>query len=165
MKNVFRKILLALLILLVLFQFYPRAKNNVNGSEVQHISTIHQLPADVETVLKTSCYDCHSNNTIYPWYYNFQPVAWWLDDHIKDGKKDLNFSEFASYRLAKQYKKLEQIEELVTKDEMPLKSYTLIHTDAKLNSQQKTTISNWTKTLQAEMRAKYPADSLIRKKK
>jgi hypothetical protein len=165
MKNVFKKILLALAVLLVLFQFYPRAKNNVHGSEAQHIGTVHQLPDDVKALLKTSCYDCHSNNTVYPWYYNIQPLAWWLDDHIKDGKKDLNFSEFAGYRLAKQYKKLEEIEELVTENEMPLTSYTLVHRDAKLNDQQKLTISNWTKMLQAEMRAKYPADSLIRKKK
>ena len=165
MKKILKKIFLALAILLVLFQFYPRAKNNLNGSETQHISTVHKLPADVEALLKTSCYDCHSNNTVYPWYYNIQPVAWWLDDHIKDGKKDLNFSEFAGYRLSKQYKKLEQIDDLVNDNEMPLKSYTLIHTDAKLDDQQKLTITNWSKMLQAEMKARYPADSLVRKKK
>ena len=165
MKKILKRILLALAILLVLLQFYPRAKNNINGSEAQNIATVQQVPADVQALLKTSCYDCHSNNTFYPWYYNFQPVAWWLDDHIKDGKKDLNFSEFASYRLAKQYKKLEEIEKLVTDNEMPLKSYTLIHTDASLNDQQKLTITNWTKMKLADMRAKYPADSLVRKKK
>jgi len=165
MKKIFKKILLALAILLVLFQFYPRAKNNINGSEAHNIGTVHQVPDDVQSLLKTSCYDCHSNNTLYPWYYNIQPVAWWLDDHIKDGKKDLNFSEFAGYRLAKQFRKLEEIEELVTVNEMPLTSYTLIHTDAKLSDQQKLTITNWSKKLQAEMKARYPADSLVRKKK
>ena len=165
MKKILKKILLALAILLVLFQFYPRAKNNINGSEAQNIGTVHEVPADVQNILKTSCYDCHSNNTLYPWYYNIQPVAWWLDDHIKDGKKDLNFSEFAGYRLAKQYRKLEEIDELVTDNAMPLKSYTLIHTDAKLDDQQKLTLTNWSKQLQAEMKSRYPADSLIRKKK
>ena len=165
MKKILKKILLALAILLVLCQFYPRAKNNVKGSETKNISTVHQVPVDVQSLLKTSCYDCHSNNTVYPWYYNIQPLAWWLDDHIVEGKKELNFSDFAGYNLAKQYRKLEEIEELVAENEMPLKSYTLVHTDAKLNDQQKLIITNWSKTLQADMKAKYPADSLIRKKK
>ncbi len=165
MKKTLKRILLAIVVLLLLLQFYPRAKNNLNGSEAKHLGTVHALPAEVQSVLKSSCYDCHSNHTAYPWYYNIQPVAWWLDDHIAEGKKELNFSEFAGYSLAKQYHKLEEVEELVTDGEMPLKSYTIVHTDAKLTGEQKQAITSWAKMLQADMKAKYPADSLIRKKK
>ena len=123
------------------------------------------MPEDVKTILKASCYDCHSNNTMYPWYAEIQPVRWWLDGHINDGKRGLNFDEFLSYRIAKQYKRLEDINELVKKDEMPLESYLWIHKYAKLNDQQKLTITNWANAVRDTMKANYPPDSLVRKKK
>ncbi|HNH22632.1 MAG TPA: heme-binding domain-containing protein, partial [Ferruginibacter sp.] len=112
----------------------------------------------------TSCNDCHSNNTVYPWYAEVQPVAWWLNEHIEDGKKDLNFSEFASYRPRRQYKKLEEINELVKENEMPLNSYLWIHKDAKLSDQQKLTLANWVEATRDTLEARYPIDSLVRKK-
>lgn len=163
--KIVKKILIVLGVLFLLLQFYPRAKNNINGSEAKNINTVRTVPPDVQALIRTACYDCHSNNTVYPWYYKIQPLAWWLDDHIEVGKKELNFSEFAGYSLARQYRKLEEIEELVSENEMPLKSYTIVHTDAKLNEQQKLSITNWAKMLQDEMKATYPADSLVRKKK
>jgi hypothetical protein len=165
MKKVLKTILLVLVVLLLLAQFYPRAKDNINGPETSHLSTVHNIPADVQGLFKSSCYDCHSNNTIYPWYYNIQPLAWWLDDHVKEGKREFNFSEFAGYTLAKQYHKLEELEELVTEGEMPLKSYTLAHGDARLTDAQRLSITNWSKSVREDMKARYPADSLIRKKK
>lgn len=113
--------------------------------------------------LKVACNDCHSNNTRYPWYAEIQPVAWWLNGHIVDGKRGLNFSEFTSYRIRKQFRRLDDIDELVKKNAMPLSSYNLIHTDAKLTERQKLTIYNWTATLRDTIKANYPADSLIKK--
>jgi hypothetical protein len=165
MKKVLKIVLLVLVVILLLAQFYPRAKDNINGPETSHLSTVHNIPADVQGLFKSSCYDCHSNNTIYPWYYNIQPLAWWLDDHVKEGKREFNFSEFAGYNLAKQYHKLEELEELVTEKEMPLKSYTLAHGDARLTDAQRLSITNWSKSVREDMKARYPADSLIRKKK
>jgi hypothetical protein len=72
----------------------------------------------------------------------------------------LNFSEFASYRIGRQYKKLEEINEQVKEGEMPLSSYTLIHTDAKLNDQQKLSLATWVESVRDSIEAKYPADSL-----
>ncbi len=164
MKKILKITFFVVVALLLLLQFYPRKKNNINGPESQHLSSLHVLPPAVEGMLRSSCYDCHSNNTIYPWYYNIQPLAWWLDDHVKEGKRELNFSEFAGYNLAKQYHKLEEVEELVTEGEMPLKSYTITHGDARLNGQQKLVITNWAKKVREDMKARYPADSLIRKK-
>jgi len=162
MKKFFKRFFLFLLIVFVVIQFFRPAKNISEAISPNDISTKYTIPQDVLASLKTSCYDCHSNNTRYPWYNNIQPVAWWLAGHIKDGKKDLNFSEFTSYRIGKQYAKLEQINDLVKKEEMPLESYTWIHKDAILNQQQKLAIASWVTGLRGSMKAQYPADSLKR---
>jgi hypothetical protein len=93
-----------------------------------------------------------------------QPVAWWLNNHVVDGKKHLNFSEFAGYSLRKQYHKLEETKEMIEKNEMPLDSYLWIHKNASLSEAQKLTITNWVGAVMDTMKAKYPIDSLIRKK-
>ena len=165
MKKIIKNILLALVVLLVLVQFYPRAKKNNDLTAVNDLATVHVVPADVMGILKTSCYDCHSNNTVYPWYSNIQPGSWWLNDHIVEGKRELNFSEFATYRLARQYKKLDEIINQIKEDEMPLQSYTLIHRNAKLSKEQKLLVSSWSSALRDSMKTVYPADSLKRKPK
>ena len=162
MKKFFKRFFLFLLVIFVAIQFFRPAKNKSDGISAHDIITKYAIPQDVLASLKTSCYDCHSNNTNYPWYNNIQPVAWWLANHVEDGKKDLNFSEFTSYRISKQYIKLEQINNLVKKDEMPLESYTWIHKDAVLNQQQKLAIANWVTNLRDSIKAQYPADSLKR---
>jgi len=162
MKKFFKRLLLLLLLVFVVIQFFRPAKNRSEGISAHDITTKYAIPQDVQTTLKTSCYDCHSNNTSYPWYNNIQPVAWWMADHVNDGKKDLNFSEFTTYKIGKQYRKLEQINDLVKKDEMPIGSYTLIHRDAILNEQQKLSIANWVTSLRDSIKAQYPADSLKR---
>ena len=161
-----KKIFLALFVLLLLMQLYPRAKKNLELSKTNHdITAAHIVPDSVETVLKTSCYDCHSNNTYYPWYSNLQPVNWWLNDHIEEGKSELNFSEFAQYRIGRQYRKLEEISKQIEEDEMPLKSYTIIHRNTILSEAQKKTVTNWTNLLRDSIKNNYPADSLKRKKR
>ena len=117
---------------------------------------------ELQNILKTSCYDCHSNNTVYPWYAKVQPAALFLGNHIRDGKKELNFDEFLSYRLAKQFHK---IEEVLEKNEMPLSSYTLLHRNAILTTAQKQVIYQYADNILAQMRTQYPADSLILKKR
>ena len=164
MKKFLKRLFIVLLLAFIVIQFFRPAKNKAEGMSKNDISTLYPVPEDVQSILKTSCYDCHSNNTVYPWYAEVQPVAWWLDDHIKDGKKDLNFSEFASYRIRRQYKKLEEINELVKKNEMPLDSYLWIHKNAKLNEQQKLTVANWVTAIRDTIKANYPPDSLVRKK-
>lgn len=161
-----KKIFLALFVLLLLMQLYPRAKKNLELSKTNHdITAAHIVPDSVEAVLKTSCYDCHSNNTYYPWYSNLQPVNWWLNDHIEEGKSELNFSEFAQYRIGRQYRKLEEISKQIEEDEMPLKSYTIIHRNTILSEAQKKTVTNWTNLLRDSIKNNYPADSLKRKKR
>jgi hypothetical protein len=88
-----------------------------------------------------------------------------LGDHITEGKRELNFSEFGSYSIRRKYKKLEEINEQVKENEMPLSSYTIIHRDAKLDDHKKLLLAGWVTALRDSFKANYPADSLARKKK
>ncbi len=162
MKKNFKRLFLVLLAAFIVIQFFRPAKNISAGISANDITSKYAVPQDVQTILKTSCYDCHSNNTVYPWYSNIQPVAWWLDDHVKEGKRELNFSEFATYRIGRQYRKLEEINEEVKENKMPLESYTLVHGDAKLSEQQKLTLANWVVAVRDSIKAQYPEDSLKR---
>ncbi len=144
-------------------QFF-RPNLNVANSTVNDISKLYPVPDSVKAIIKTSCNDCHSNYTVYPWYVNIQPVGWWLTNHINDGKKHFNFSEFAAYPIYRQYDKLGDVIELIDKDEMPLSSYTFIHRDAILNAGERTLLIDWAKMLKDNMKSTYPADSLIKPK-
>jgi hypothetical protein len=97
----------------------------------------------VKTILNKACMDCHSNNTRYPWYNNIQPVAFWLANHVDEGKEELNFSEFKTYKLKRQDHKLEEVVEMIQEGEMPLSSYTITHGDAKLTESEKQLLINW----------------------
>jgi hypothetical protein len=118
----------------------------------------------VQLILQTSCYDCHSSNTKYPWYASIQPVGWWLNDHVEEGKKEINFNEFASYSPRRKFKKFNEIIEQVKEDEMPLSSYTLIHRNAKLRDEQKKELITWASAQKDSMLLHYPIDSLQKKK-
>ena len=137
---------------------------NLSNDNTNAISKKYPLPDSVETILKASCYDCHSNSTVYPWYANIEPVAGWLANHINEGKQHLNFSEFAAYKVNRQYKVINGISKSIKENEMPLSSYTLIHTYAKLSPAQSATLINWADGIAANIKANNPADSLIYKR-
>ena len=164
LKKILKRTFQILLLAFIVIQFFRPTKNKAEGISDNDISKVYPVPANVQSILKTSCYDCHSNNTVYPWYAEVQPVAWWLNDHIEHAKKDLNFSEFATYSIRRKYRKLEEVNDLVKKGEMPLDSYLWIHVDAKLSSEQKLSIANWVTALRDTIKANYPADSLVKKK-
>ena len=149
-----RKILIGLLIVLVIIQFIHPTKNQSEGISANDITKSFGVPDDVQGILKKACNDCHSNNTVYPWYSKIQPVDWWLNDHVVDGKRHLNFSEFITYPAKKQRKKLEEVIETVKEGEMPLNSYTWIHKEAILTDAEKLTLSNWADTLSKTIAAK-----------
>ncbi len=114
-------------------------------------------------LLQVSCNDCHSNKTEYPWYSNIQPVAWWLSDHVEDGKKHLNFSEFTKIPLFVQNHKFEEVIEMVEEKEMPLADYTYLglHSEANLTDEQRGKIIDWAKAQMNYLKETYPADSLV----
>ena len=159
-----KKILIFLLIALIAIQFFHPKSNKSTGDQPNSIAKVYAIPADVESILKKACNDCHSNNTRYPWYSNIQPVDWWLDNHIKDGKKEMNLDEYSNRSLRYRYNKMKQTIDLVKKGEMPLESYTWIHKDAKLTEEEKSKLTDWAGSIMASMEAKYPIDSLKRKK-
>jgi len=161
--KIFKRILLILLIAFLAIQFVRPAKNE-STDKSKHISTLYAVPADVNTILTKACNDCHTNNTIYPWYAAVQPVTWWLDDHIKEGKKHLNFDEYNTYSLRKQYHKMEEVIEQVKEKEMPLNSYTWVHRDAKLTDEERVSLTTWAQSVMDTMKAHYPIDSLVRKR-
>jgi hypothetical protein len=160
----FRKIMLLLLVALIVIQFIHPKKNKAEGAQPNYIGNVFTIPPDVQPILAKACNDCHSNNTRYPWYSKIQPVHWWLDNHIKDGKKEVNFDEYTNKSLRFQYHKMEEVIEMVKEGKMPLNSYTWIHKDAKLNSDEKNKIIAWANSVMDTMKAHYPVDSLIRKK-
>lgn len=160
-----KKILIVLLVIFVLIQFYRPARNLASQQQPNDISQVYAVPENVHTILNKACYDCHSNNTRYPWYAEIQPVRFFLDDHIDEGKRELNFHEFKTFAPRRQYIKLEGIIKQVKEDEMPLSSYTLIHTDSKLSDIEKQSLMSWAQNIRDTMKATYPADSLARKKR
>ena len=159
-----KKIMIGLLVVLVILQAF-RPTKNLSADASKDISTLYPVPQDVQAILDRSCADCHTNKTNYPWYAEIQPVAWWLNDHVTDGKKHFNLNNFGNMRLALQNHKLEECIEQVKEGEMPMESYTLIHTDAKLSENDKTLITNWAQGIMDTLKARYPADSLILKRK
>jgi len=162
MKKVLKTIGWLLLIALVLIQFFRPAKNIREGDQPNAISKKFQVSADVKIILDKACMDCHSNNTRYPWYSNIQPVAWWLNNHVIDGRKELNFDEYITRRPRFQYRRMEQMIDLVKKKEMPLDSYTWTHKDAILTEEEKTRLYDWAKSVMNALEAQYPIDSLKR---
>ncbi len=162
MRKVFKTIGWILLIALIVIQFFRPEKNIHPGDQPNAIEKKFTVPGEVKTILDKACNDCHSNNTRYPWYNNIQPVAWWLADHVKDGKGELNFDEFTTRRPRFQYRRMEQTIDLVKEEEMPLDSYTWTHKDAVLTDEEKNKIYDWAKSVMTTLESQYPIDSLKR---
>lgn len=141
--SLIKKILLVLLIVFIAIQFIQPARNKSVQVLPTDISKTVSVSENVQKILQTSCYDCHSNNTRYPWYNYVQPTAWILANHIKHGKRDLNFSDFGGYPNRKQQSKLKAIADQIKDGEMPLYSYTIIHKNARLSKEEKALIIGW----------------------
>ena len=130
-------IALVFLVVLVGIQFVPTNRNQSEVVPKSDFMLVNNVPQGVQDKLKVSCYDCHSNNTAYPWYNKIQPAAWFLEDHIKEGKDELNFNEWGELSDRRKNSKLRSIISQIEDDEMPLDSYTFIHWDAKFSELEK----------------------------
>lgn len=142
-KKIIKIVVLILFVAFVGIQFIPTTRNQSDKILETDFTETFNVPNDIQNVIKTSCYDCHSNNTNYPWYNKLQPAAWFMEGHIADGKKELNFSEFGDYSNRRQRTKLKSIISQIRDDEMPLPSYLYIHWDAKLSVQEKKRLTDW----------------------
>lgn len=148
--KILKKIGWVLLIALVIAQFFGPEKNDGDLTTVNAFLAETNPPEDVKKILETTCFDCHSDKTTYPWYNAVTPVNYWLEDHIKDGKKHLNFSVWSSYSLKKKEHKMDELHEEVEKGEMPLESYTYTHGDANLTPEQIAAVVSWGKKVQGD---------------
>jgi hypothetical protein len=160
-----KKIGWSLLIALVAIQFIRPAKNQTADPQPYAIQTAYPVPDHVSAVLKKACNDCHTNNSRYPWYASIQPVYWWLDHHIEEGKEHLNFDEYTNKRLRTQFHKMEEVIEQIKEGEMPLNSYTWTHGQARLTQSEKEMLTGWAQQVMDTMKARYPIDSLEKPKK
>jgi hypothetical protein len=138
-----KKILIVIAIALVAMQFIRPDRNIASQVSSTDISGVFIMPDSVKIILQNACFDCHSNNTRYPWYANIQPTGWWLAGHIKEAKGDLNFSEFGGYEQRKQISKLEGVAAVIEEGMMPLRSYKMMHKNARLSADEKNLVIEW----------------------
>ena len=163
MKKIIKKILIIGSVIFLLIQLYQPARNLAYEQDLTaNFTKVYTVPKNIETILRNSCYDCHSNYTNYPWYSNIQPVGFWLNHHIEEGKQHLNFSTFTKMPIAVQNHKLEEVIETVEEGEMPMPSYTYfgLHPKANLSAADKDALIAWAKAQMDTLKANYPADSL-----
>ncbi|MCK8522714.1 heme-binding domain-containing protein [Aquimarina sp. D1M17] len=141
MKGIIKKVGLVLVIALVVMQFIRPDKNESGYESVAFFEKETQPTAELQTILKDKCYDCHSNQTVYPWYSNIAPVSYWISHHVEEGKEHFNVSDWDSYSVKKKDHKLEELVEEVEEGEMPLDSYTWLH--GNLTEDEKNVLIDW----------------------
>ena len=148
------KILIVILIIIAVIQlpFFTPVKNYASEKPANDIYNHYDVPMNVMMNLNNSCYDCHSNYTKeYPWYYHIQPVSWWMNLHIKQAQKHVNFSEFANYTPEQAAHKFKEIREQMEKRDMPLHSYLWMHDEAKMTEQEYKDVAEWAQRMEKEV--------------
>ena len=143
--------LYALVGLFLLIQIYPMERPEVTDSNPNDLLKNTDTPNNIASILRSACYDCHSNESTYPWYANIAPVKWWIYDHINEGREDLNFSTWTTLSKADQAEALDDIATAVMEGEMPLKPYPVTHPKAKLSEADRQAISDWAEMLSEKL--------------
>jgi hypothetical protein len=138
-----RRILFLIIILFLILQVFQPSRNTSSDILKTDIANMYNLPDSVEVLFINRCYDCHSNNSEYPWFTNIQPIAWFVKNNIEKGKSHLNFSNFGEYDQKTIIKKLNKLSEVMRQDKMPIKTYKWYYKKASLNSTERILIANW----------------------
>lgn len=159
-----RKILIGLFIILVAMQFVRPIRNESASMSANDIEKQYVVPENVKSILSRACRDCHSNNTVYPWYSQVQPGAWFMNNHVIDGKKHFNLSEFAAYEPKKADHKLDELVEELEGHGMPLESYLWLHADAKLTETETQEVITWANGIRKEIQTTFP-EAFLKKDK
>jgi hypothetical protein len=137
MKRWIRNTLVAAAIAFVAIQVYPAQRDN------PQVEADLEAPADVKTILRRSCYDCHSNETHWPWYAYVAPVSWLVAGDVHDGRRQLNFSQWGQYSAKKRRTKAETIVDQVSEGDMPLPKYVRMHSEAKVGPAEIEILKTW----------------------
>jgi hypothetical protein len=145
-----KQLAILIIILLLVIQFVQPQRNTSDGLGDSDISKVYSMPPDLHQTMINKCYDCHSNNTRYPWYSYLQPIGWWLAAHVHEGKEHVNFSTFKNYDAKQKAHALEELEEVVEEGSMPLKAYVLLHPDAELTDSDKKAILDWVSSVEGK---------------
>lgn len=132
-----------IVVLFGLLQFTNPARTNPPVQPGRELGATNAPPAQITTLLRAACYDCHSHETVWPWYSRIAPVSWYIVDHIKDGRRRLNFSEWPHDDPRKARSRMQNIRDEIESGSMPLKSYTLIHRSSALTSEQREQLLKW----------------------
>ncbi len=143
MKNKKRIFWYVIAAVIIIMQLYPFPRPEISENNPDDLLKTAEVPENIASMLRSACYDCHSNETVYPWYANIAPVKWWLYDHINEGREDLNFSEWNSFSKSDKAEMLDDISTEVSEGEMPLKSYPLTHPGAKLSDADREALTDW----------------------
>ncbi len=159
-----RHVAIVLASVLLTIQLIPTGLGDLPPTPAAPINTVVTVPTEVQDILERSCYDCHSQRTVVPWYGRIQPVGGWIAGHVRDGRRDLNFEEFGSYRPRRQFRKLEQIADEVRSEAMPLPSYLLMHGNARVSDADRAQLFAWVEASRATLQKIYPPDSLQRRR-
>jgi hypothetical protein len=144
-----RNLFLIVLVVFVLIQFIIPEKND-SKNEMNAMSTVMEIPVEANRIIQTSCADCHSNSTNYPWYNKIAPASWFLAQHVKKGKEHLNFSEWTAYNKDQKEHILKNLKEVLNEREMPIKSYVLVHKELGLSENQYQILYDWVNTIIVE---------------
>ena len=147
-----KKIIWSIVLLMIIVpQFIPVEKPEINEDVSNDLIAANEIPENISNLLKTSCYDCHSNQTVYPWYSNVAPVSWLVIRDVKEGRKELNFSDWETISKLDKAKILDDIAEEVEGGDMPMPIYFITHSDAKLSDKDRKDISSWAETFAEEL--------------
>jgi len=142
-KRVLTIIIVSVVLVFIVMQFIRPKANYTAIDADDSFYEVLSTPQDIEAAMQQSCTDCHSNTTKYPWYAEIQPIGWLLSDHIEKGKEELNLDTFGSYSDRRKVSKLRSMRNQIKEDKMPLKSYLLMHSEAKLNTEKKERLISW----------------------
>ncbi|MEQ8907739.1 MAG: heme-binding domain-containing protein [Vicingaceae bacterium] len=144
------KVALLIILVFAILQLFRGENRPYQDPTENDLFAVEKAPEGIELYMKNNCYDCHSNQVNHPWYSEIAPVSWWVQDHVEEGSEHLNFSEWGKYSAKKKAHKMEEAVEEVEEEEMPLLSYTLIHREAILESDEKEALLAWFKSIETK---------------
>jgi hypothetical protein len=159
MKSRVKWILGALLVGAVVMQFITPVRLDSPKLSARDLLVTNAPPKEISTLLHRACYDCHSDETKWPWYGHVAPVSWWLISHVNDGRQRLNFSDWPHDDPERAAKKWSRVSEAVSSGDMPLASYARIHAAARLTKDERDRLVNWA---DAEAERLRPSDGAIK---